>query len=228
MHLSDIIGPVMVGPSSSHTAGAVRIGDVSRRLLGEDVTSAEILFHGSFQSTGKGHGTDRAVVAGLLGMKVDDPRIADSFTLARKVHLHFSLGSIDLGEDAHPNSVKLDLKGACGNSLSIVAASIGGGQIRIVDLDGLPANFNGELPTLIVHHLDQPGHVAEVTATLQRSSINLATMQLYRTRRGGSAVMVLECDQEIPRHTIEALKRQDGIRKVTYLSLLPKEGDEFV
>lgn len=228
MQLSDIIGPVMVGPSSSHTAGAVRIGNVSRRLLGERIASADIRFHGSFLSTGKGHGTDRAVVAGLLGMKVDDPRIADSFALARKAKLHYSLGPIDLGEDAHPNSVKLVLRGVQGNSLRIVAASIGGGQIRIMELDGLPANFNGDLPTLIVHNLDQPGHVAEVTALLQRNSINLATMQLYRSRRGGNAVMVLECDQEVPQSAIDWLRKQEGICKVTYLSLLQKDGDEFV
>ena len=165
MNLLDIIGPVMVGPSSSHTAGAVKIGRVSRKLLAERVVDAKIYFHGSFLATGKGHGTDKAVVAGLLGMQVDDPEIPNSFEIAKKEGMTFSLDGIDLG-DAHPNSVKLNLTGASGRTLEVIAASIGGGQIRICQLDGLNANFSGDYPTLIVRNIDQPGHVAEVTSML--------------------------------------------------------------
>lgn len=220
MNLFDIIGPVMVGPSSSHTAGAVKIGNVSRKLLGEDVAKAEIYFHGSFRTTGRGHGTDRAILAGLMGMAVDDERIPDSFALAKERGLAYSFGSVDLGEDAHPNSVKMNLTGAGGKELEIVAASIGGGRIRVEKLDGLTANFSGDYPTLIVHNLDQPGHVAEVTSMLQHKSVNIADMQLYRSSRGGSAVMVLECDQEIPLDSIRWLEHLEGVVKVTYLSLL--------
>lgn len=166
MNLFDIIGPVMVGPSSSHTAGAVKIGNVSRKLLGQDVAKADIYFHGSFLTTGRGHGTDRAILAGLMGFPVDDERIPDSFELAQKAGMKYSFGSVDLGEDAHPNSVKMNLTGVDGKELEIVAASIGGGRIRIEELDGLAANFSGDYPTLIVHNLDQPGHVAEVTSML--------------------------------------------------------------
>ena len=219
MNLLDIIGPVMVGPSSSHTAGAVRIGRVSRKLLAEEVKEAKIYFHGSFLATGKGHGTDKALIAGLLGMQVDDPAIPDSFRIAEKRGMRFSLEGIDLG-DVHPNSVKMNLTGISGRTLEVIAASIGGGRIQICELDGITANFSGDYPTLIVHNIDQPGHVTEVTSMLAHKSVNIATMQLYRASRGGNAVMVIECDQEIPADALKWLERMEGILKVTYLSLL--------
>lgn len=218
MNLTDIIGPVMVGPSSSHTAGAVRIGQIARKLLGEPAANAEIFFHGSFLATGKGHGTDRALIAGLLGMAVDDAAIPDSFRIAAEAGLTFSISGIDLG-DAHPNSVKMRLTGKSGKTLETVAASVGGGQIEIHELDGLVVKFGGEYPTLIVHNIDKPGYVTEVTAALAKKSINIATMQLYRASRGGNAVMVIECDQEVSEEFIEWLAQREGIIKVTYLSL---------
>ena len=219
MNLMDIIGPVMVGPSSSHTAGAVKIVRVCQKLLAERIVKAEIAFHGSFLATGKGHGTDKALVAGLLGMQVDDPAIPESFEIAKKQGLVFTLSGIDLG-DVHPNSVKLNLTGESGRTLEVVAASIGGGRIEICKLDGLSANFSGDYPTLIVHNLDQPGHVTEVTSMLAHKSVNIATMQLYRACRGGNAVMVIECDQEVPMEALKWLEHLEGILKVTYLSLL--------
>ena len=212
MNLFDIVGPVMVGPSSSHTAGAVRIGQVSRHLLGESVKEAKILLHGSFLATGKGHGTDKALVAGLLGMAADDIRIPDSF----------DIGKIQL-KNAHPNSVKLLLVGESGRNLEIVACSLGGGRIKICTIDGLEANFSGEYTTLVVHNDDQPGHVAEVTSMLAHKSVNIATMQLYRDHRGGSAVMVIECDKEIPEEGLNFLERLEGIQKVTYLAKMKED-----
>ncbi|MDD7025337.1 MAG: L-serine ammonia-lyase, iron-sulfur-dependent subunit beta [Oscillospiraceae bacterium] len=218
MNIFDIVGPVMVGPSSSHTAGAVRIGYISGKLLGEPVRRARINLYGSFLATGRGHGTDRAIVAGLLGMKPDDMEIPDSFLLARERGLQFEFGEADL-KDAHPNSVELILEGCVGNTLEVVAASLGGGRIKICKIDGIETNFCGDYPTLIVHNLDQPGHVTEVTSMLAHKSVNIATMQLYRDCRGGNAVMVLECDQEIPGESIGWLRHLEGILKVTYLSL---------
>lgn len=219
MNLLDIIGPVMVGPSSSHTAGAVKIGRVSRKLLAEEVKEAKIYFHGSFLATGKGHGTDKALIAGLLGMQVDDPAIPVSFRIAGERGMDFSLEGIDLG-DVHPNSVKMNLTGVSGRTLEVVAASIGGGRIQICELDGITANFSGDYPTLIVHNIDQPGHVTEVTSMLAHKGVNIATMQLYRKSRGGSAVMVIECDQEVPKESLAWLERLEGILKVTYCSLV--------
>lgn len=218
MNLFDIVGPVMVGPSSSHTAGAVRIGYVTRKLIGEPIVKAEILLYGSFLATGKGHGTPRAIVAGLLGMQPDDERVPQSLELAKEAGMEVAFGEAKLRE-AHPNSVQLNLVGAGGRHLEVIGESIGGSRINIAEIDGLSANFSGDYPTLIVHNLDQPGHVAEVTGLLARDQVNIATLQLYRAGRGSDAVMVLECDQEVPEATREYIKHRDGIEKVTYYSL---------
>lgn len=222
MNLFDIIGPVMVGPSSSHTAGAVRIGYIAGRLLGEPVARAEIGLHGSFLATGKGHGTDRALIAGLLGMHTDDERIPDSFEIAHKKGMAFQFQGIEL-RDAHPNSVRMLLTGIHGAKLEIVAASTGGGRIRVCSLNGMDANFSGESPTLIVSNRDKPGIVNEVTAALACENINIATMQLYRDKRGSNAVMILECDGEIPDSAVEKLRHIPGIRNVTYLGMQEEE-----
>ena len=229
MNLFDIIGPVMVGPSSSHTAGAVKIGYVARKLLGEPISRAEILLYGSFLATGRGHGTQFAIVAGLLGMKPDDSRISDSFKIAESKGMELVFGEAALA-DGHPNSVQLILTGVNGRQLEIIGQSIGGSVINIAKIDGLDANFSGDYPTLIVHNMDQPGHVAEVTSMLAHKSVNIATMQLYRANRGGNAVMVIECDQEIPADSIKWLEHLEGVEKVTYYSLLEnvKSGMEEV
>lgn len=218
MNLFDIVGPVMVGPSSSHTAGAVKIGYVSRKLMAQPIVKAEILLYGSFLATGKGHGTQLAIVAGLLGMKEDDSRIPDSYNAAKEAGMEISFGEAKI-KDGHPNSVQLILTGKDGKQLEIVGESIGGSRINIASIDGLSANFSGDYPTLIVHNLDQPGHVAEVTSMLSHKSVNIATMQLYRESRGSRAVMVIECDQEVPKESVKWLAHLEGIEKVTYYSL---------
>ena len=171
-----------------------------------------------FWQQAKGHGTDKAILAGLLGMQVDDPRIPRTH-IGKGVWDGVLHWRIDLG-DVHPNSVKMNLTGKSGRTLEVIAASVGGGQIRICELDGLTANFSGDYPTLIVHNIDQPGHVAEVTSMLAHKSVNIATMQLYRESRGTRAVMVIECDREVPEEAIEWLEHLEGILKVTYLSML--------
>ncbi len=196
----------------------IEFRNISRKLLGTPVKKADVLFHGSFLATGKGHGTDRALVAGLLGFPVDDSRIPDSFRYAEEAGMEYRLSGIDLG-DVHPNSVKLRLQGGEGQKIEIVAASVGGGAIRVTEIDGLPANFSGDYPTLVVNNLDQPGHVTEITSMLSHKSINIATMQLYRSAKGGHAVIVLECDQEVPADAIRWLAHLEGILKVTYLGL---------
>lgn len=215
MSLFDILGPVMVGPSSSHTAGAVRIGYIARTLLGCRPISADIALHGSFAATGKGHGTDRALVAGLLGMKPDDMRIPDSFRVAKEQELVFSFEEVQI-PGAHPNTVLLFLRGENGKELEVQASSIGGGRIMINKIDGIDVNCSGELPTLIIHNLDQPGLVAKVTTRLSEKNINVATMQIFRDKRGGFAVMVIETDQPIFKKNLSYLENIDGVVKVTY------------
>lgn len=217
MNIFDILGPVMVGPSSSHTAGAVRIGYVSRKLLGTVPDNAEIYFHGSFADTGVGHGTDKAIVAGLLGMDTDNMDIPNSFEIAKQKGMRFTIDKIQL-DNVHPNSVLLKLKGG-DRELKIVASSLGGGRISIVQIDDIDTNFTGEYPTLIVHNLDQPGHVAEVASMLAHKSVNIATLNLYRNKKGGYAVMIVETDQEIPSDALKWLERVEGVIKVTYLNI---------
>lgn len=218
MNIFDIVGPVMVGPSSSHTAGAVRIGYIARKLMGEEIAKAEILLYGSFLATGKGHGTEKALVAGLLGMKPDDYRIPHSLELAKEQGMEVTFGESRLKE-AHPNTAQLILMGVSGRSLEVVGESLGGSRINIAQIDGIQTNFSGDYATLVVHNMDQPGHVSDVTSMLAHKSVNIANMQLFRSTRGAGAVMVLECDQEVPIEGIKWLERVEGIVKVTYLSL---------
>ncbi len=217
MNIFDILGPVMIGPSSSHTAGAVKLGYVARKLLGAEVREARIFLHGSFADTGEGHGTDRAVIAGLLGMKEDDERIPHSFELAKESGLHFAMEKIKLA-GAHPNTVVMDLRDAKGRRIEVQGASIGGSRIVINKIDGAEVECTAEYPTLIVYNRDLPGYVAEVTSALAAKGINIATMRLFRGKRGTEAVMIIESDQAIPAEVREKLEKISGILKVTYIA----------
>ncbi len=218
MRLFDVLGPVMIGPSSSHTAGAAKIGYTAAKLLGETPARAEILLHGSFATTGKGHGTDKAIVAGLLGMQPDDARLPDSFDLAQQAGLAFEIGTVELRE-AHPNTAIVSLTGHAGQVLTVRAASLGGGRISVTEIDGVKAAFGGENNTLIIHNDDTPGTVAIVTTQLAIRAINIASMQLFRSAKGGRAVMVLECDQPLPDALADALRAERGILSVTTLNV---------
>lgn len=216
MNIFEILGPVMVGPSSSHTAGAVRIGYVCRKLMGEKIVTADIELYGSFLLTGKGHGTPQAIVAGLLGMTPDDARIPDSFEIAKAQGLKFTIGEEKLKE-AHPNSVLLKLTGESGKELEVIGESLGGSIINIAQIDGLPANISGDYPTLIASNMDVPGMVAKVSKVLFEAKINIAQMHLYRASRGKNSVLIAECDQEIEDKTLNDIRDLDGIMKVSYL-----------
>ena len=226
LDIFDILGPVMVGPSSSHTAGAVRIGSMARTLLGDEPVEAKIHLHGSFAETGPGHGTDRALVAGLLGMKPDDLRIPYAYQEAKKRGLEFTIDTVEL-RDAHPNTAVLTLTSRTGRQLSLKAASVGGGRIRVTEIDGVPADFGGDSNTLIIHNEDTPGCIAEVTMSLAQRRINIASMQVFRAATGGYAVMVLECDSHIPHVLEQQMAVMPGIRKVTCLNIdEPEECEE--
>ena len=172
MRLFDVLGPVMIGPSSSHTAGAARIGYTAQKLLGDVPAEADIGLYGSFATTGRGHGTDRALVAGLLGLRPDDPRLPDSFALAEQAGMKFTIHPVEL-RAAHPNTAVLTLKSKAGRTLVLKAASVGGGRIRVTEIDGVPADFGGDSNTLIIHNEDTPGCIAEVTMSLAQRRINL-------------------------------------------------------
>ena len=216
MNIFDILGPVMVGPSSSHTAGAARIGYITRKLLGSRPKKARIGLSGSFAATGRGHGTDRALVAGLLGMKPDDMRIPDSFSVAKQEGLEFEIYNTQIKE-AHPNTALLDVEGVDGKTIVVQASSLGGGRIMLNELDEITVNCTGACPTLIIRNEDSPGQAAEVTSVLYGKKVNIATLQLHRDKRGGYAVMVIETDQPVEPDTIRDLERLNGISKVTYI-----------
>ena len=222
INIFDMMGPVMVGPSSSHTAGAARIGNMGRTLLGEEVARADIGLHGSFAETGFGHGTDRALLAGLLGMKPDDLRIPNAYEEANRAGMAYSFRTVEL-RDAHPNTALLELTGKSGKQLTLQASSIGGGAIVVNKIDGIDVNFTGDFNTLIVRNQDESGSVAAITSILSQVHINVANMSVNRHRRGGDALMVIETDQHIKPRQVVFLSELPGILSVTYYD---KEDDE--
>ncbi len=222
INIFDMMGPVMVGPSSSHTAGAARIGNMGRTLLGEEVARADIGLHGSFAETGFGHGTDRALLAGLLGMKPDDLRIPNAYEEANRAGMAYSFRTVEL-RDAHQNTALLELTGKSGKQLTLQASSIGGGAIVVNKIDGIDVNFTGDFNTLIVRNQDESGSVAAITSILSQVHINVANMSVNRHRRGGDALMVIETDQHIKPRQVEFLSELPGILSVTYYD---KEDDE--
>ena len=222
INIFDMMGPVMVGPSSSHTAGAARIGNMGRTLLGEEVARADIGLHGSFAETGFGHGTDRALLAGLLGMKPDDLRIPNAYEEANRAGMAYSFRTVEL-RDAHPNTALLELTGRSGKKLTLEASSVGGGAIVVNKIDGISVSFTGDFNTLIVRNQDESGSVAAITSILSQVHINVANMSVNRHRRGGDALMVIETDQHIKPRQVEFLSELPGILSVTYYD---KEDDE--
>ena len=222
INIFDMMGPVMVGPSSSHTAGAARIGNMGRTLLGEEVARADIGLYGSFAETGYGHGTDRALLAGLLGMKPDDLRIPNAYEEANRAGMAYSFRTVEL-RDAHPNTALLELTGTSGKKMTLVASSVGGGAIVVNKIDGINVNFTGDFNTLIVRNQDETGSVAAITSILSQVHINVANMSVNRHRRGGDALMVIETDQHIKPRQVEFLSELPGILSVTYYD---KEDDE--
>ena len=208
----------MIGPSSSHTAGVVRIGNVARRLLGHTPSHAHIQFHGSLAKTYRGHGSDKAIVAGLLGFNPDDMRIRDSFELAKAAKLSYDIAEIDL-ENAHPNTIVLSL--SCNEtqgSFTLQAASVGGGNILVQKINEIDVLFDGYYDTLIIIHHDMPGAISLVTNVLAVEKINIASMKVYRSKKGGQAIMVIEVDGRIDKKITAALTSLPLIAQVTRLA----------
>ncbi|HWQ75357.1 MAG TPA: L-serine ammonia-lyase, iron-sulfur-dependent subunit beta [Syntrophomonas sp.] len=216
--LFDVIGPVMIGPSSSHTAGAARLGNIARRICGQDFERAEFLLHGSFARTGKGHGTEKALLGGVMGFKPSDERIKDSLALAERQGLAFSFAEADLG-DRHPNSVKIILHTGT-SECSVIGSSIGGGKILINEIDDMAIEFSGEYPTIITRHRDEPGVVAQVSEILSQHGINIAFLKVFRQYRAGEASMVIETDQQVGREILDRLEMAEGIIKVKFVDAI--------
>lgn len=201
--LFDIVGPVMIGPSSSHTAGAVRLGALARAVFGESPDHARIGLHGSFATTGHGHGTDLALTAGLLGMSPDDPGIRDALARALAEGLDISFETVDLG-DVHPNTAVFDLERG-GRRMHLQGTSIGGGDVLLTGIDDFDVEMTGELPSLIVEHIDRPGEIAAVSTALADGDVNIAAMWVSREGRGARALMVIETDAPVPATALSAI-----------------------
>ena len=217
MGIFDIIGPVMVGPSSSHTAGAVRIGAFARLLLGEQPRSAVLGLHGSFAATGEGHGTPLALLAGLLGLAPDDERIPAAQALAGELGLACRFEEADLGE-VHPHSVRLRLEAEA--TLELCASSVGGGRIMVWRVDDFGVDLDGQYPTLLLTYPDRPGAVAIVSAILANAGLNIATIKAHRTARGGQALMTVELDHEPPAGVLESLRCLPQFEQVRFIPRL--------
>lgn len=225
MNAFDIIGPVMVGPSSSHTAGVVRIGGIVRKMLACAPKKAVVKFHGSFSTTYKGHGSDKAIAGGLLGYGTDDERIRDSLALAEKQGLRLRFETVSLA-NAHPNTVIVEAESENGRAVSVVAESVGGGNIMIRRMNGVEVAFDGQYDTLIIGHEDAPGAVAIVAGALSGRGINIAKMKVYRDRKGGDAIMIIEADGKLDENLSEALEKLQHIRAATVIAGLEKVGGE--
>ncbi len=195
MNVFDIIGPVMIGPSSSHTAGAARIGKTAAMLLTAPVAKADILFHGSFAKTYKGHGTDKAIVGGILKMDPWDPGIRTSLETAEEkgIIVSFHTGTLD---NAHPNTALVTLTDCNGNTISVQGSSVGGGNIVITQINGMEVYFTGQNTTLIVMHQDVPGTIAQVTGLVAAGNANINNFRLNRQEKGGVAIMTIEMDSD--------------------------------
>ncbi len=206
----DLLGPIMVGPSSSHTAGAVRLGAMARKIFNGELAEARILLHGSFAETGKGHGTNLALVAGLLQMKPDDERISRALELAEEYGLKVSFAKTDLG-DVHPNTVKFMLQSPEDRQMEITGSSIGGGRIVITEIDQFVVEIPGDYHTLVLLHQDLPGVVAQATNLLATAQINIAQMRVSREKKGAQALTVVETDQAIEPAALALMRKLPSV-----------------
>lgn len=213
----DIIGPVMVGPSSSHTAGAVRIGQLARKLFGKAPREVGIHFFGSFARTYRGHATDVAVLAGVMGLSASDPRIPNAFELARDTGLLYRIHEEAAVPD-HPNTVTLCLS-AGKSKMSVTGISLGGGLVQITRVDGFDLRLSGEAPALLIFHQDAYGTIASVTRILAENAINISHMEVARAERGQDALMVIETDQPVNLELVRLIQEQPHIFKTIKLDL---------
>lgn len=211
--LLDIIGPVMVGPSSSHTAGACRIGLFARALLGRQPTEAVIELHGSFARTGVGHGTDRAIVGGLLGYHPDDERLRESLALAETAGLRVEFHNTKLREEHHPNTTRITVR-ADGKQARLVGSSVGAGRIVITEIDGFPVEITGSSPVLVFIAQDVPGIISAVSTALARQGDNIGSMRVSRRKKGGDAIHIYELDAPASQAAMEVIYALPAVRMI--------------
>jgi L-serine dehydratase len=209
--LLDIIGPVMVGPSSSHTAGACRLGLLARGLVSGTPQKATLELHGSFARTGEGHGTDKAIVAGLLGFRPDDERIREALQIAEREGLDYRFEKTTLADAIHPNTVRMKLERG-DLKATLTGSSLGAGRVVVTEIDGYPVEVTGNFHTVVLVAEDRKGSIARITGILAEQDINIATLRLTRKERGGDAFMVIECDESPGEHVRDEIRALDWVR----------------
>ena len=211
--LLDIIGPVMVGPSSSHTAGACRLGLLARGLVGGTPERARIELHGSFARTGEGHGTDKAVVGGLMGFRPDDERLRTALDIAEREGLDYRFEKTTLGEenDVHPNTVRFTVERGDRRSV-MTGSSLGAGRVLVTDIDGFPVEVTGNYHTILIVAEDVRGSIAAIATVLSAFALNVATLKVSRRQRGGDAFMVWELDEQPDERVRDAVRALPWVR----------------
>lgn len=215
----DVIGPVMVGPSSSHTAGALKIALIASKMASSRITKARFVLYGSFARTYKGHGTDRALLAGIMGFGTDDLRIRDSFQLAKESGLDYTFEINEAETDLHPNTVDIFLSMEDGGEISVRGVSTGGGNCRIEKINHIDVDLTGNYPTLLICQRDTSGVVAYITKCLSESGINIAFMKLYRESRGQTAYTIIETDSDIPVQVTQRVRQNQEIESAMIIKI---------
>jgi len=215
----DVLGPNMIGPSSSHTAGAAVIAYLAQKMINGRLVKVELTLYGSFAKTYKGHGTDRALVGGIMGFFTEDVRIRDSFRIAEERGLEIVFHTDETESDVHPNTVDVEMESESGNKMSIRGESLGGGKVRITRINGVEVDFSGEYSAVIVVHQDTRGVAAHITKCLSDSNVNIAFMRLFREKKGHTAYTIVEVDGAVPEGVADKLRDNVNVRDVMVVQL---------
>lgn len=210
----DVLGPNMIGPSSSHTAGAAVIAFLAQKMINGPLTRVRFTLYGSFAKTYRGHGTDRALLGGIMGFATDDMRIRDSFTIAKEIGLDFSFEANEMETDVHPNTVDITMENAQGQCMSIRGESLGGGKVMITEINHVKVSFTGEYSAAIVIHQDKPGVAAHITKCLSDRNVNIAFMRLFREKKGHTAYTIVESDGRLPEDIAGKLRENVNVHDV--------------
>lgn len=213
------MGPVMVGPSSSHTAGTARLGRVGREILDDDPVRVRFILHPPLAATYRGHGSDFALVGGAIGLNVDDPRIPEAIRIAEQMGVDITFTEEDLGE-VHPNTVRIEIESA-NRQVEIVGSSTGGGVIEVFRIDGFQTRFKGDSPTLLLFYRDRPGMIAEVAKIIAEEGINIASLYCSRKQRGKDAFMQVDVDSPLSQHALRRICSLTDVTDARYLDRIP-------
>lgn len=215
----DVMGPVMVGPSSSHTAGTARLGRVAREILDADPLEVRFFLHPPLAATYRGHGSDFALVGGSIGLNVDDPRIPEAIRIAEQMGVSIAFAEEDLG-DVHPNTVRIEIRSA-NREAEIVGSSIGGGVIEVFKINGFQTRFKGDSPTLLLFYRDRPGMIAEVATAIAGEGINIASLYCSRKQRGRDAFMQIDVDSPLSAEALKKICSIEDVADARYLDRIP-------